>query len=337
MSRSTLRVADVSTLLVGVARGTRSCTSLPIATLASGLDLQIPVHIVAGSRVGPTVALTGATHGDNVAGPQWIRAVLEGLDPAELAGSVIGVPVGNPAAFEWDRRHTPNDGANMNRSYPGDPDGSLTERMAYALGGLIRQVDLLIDCHGGSETSINYMYGRPTGDASYDDRVFELARIFGMEYLWQGTGYAGSLTHLAYKDGTPALILELGNTELCGAKYLAEAVRGTRNVLQHLRMLSGTPKLRGTQWLLHERKLIRPRNGGLFVPEIGPEGLNAVVTGGSILGRVWDPTRLEEIEAITAPFAETAVLQTRPALTRVHPGDYAYILGNRGNAQRFDN
>lgn len=316
-------------------RGERTYTTLPITTLASGLQLELPVHIVAGARPGPTLGLTAATHGDAISGPKWIKAVLDSLDLAQLSGTVVAVPLGNPPGFEWQRRNTPIDGVNMNRVYPGDASGRLTDQMASALGQLIRDLDAVIDCHGDPCVSINYMYARPTGRRAYDDRVFALAVAFGMEYLWDGLFYSGSLTHLASTYDIPGLVLELALVEPGGDAQLHAAVRGVLGVLRELGMWAGELLPPRTQWLLRERTLIRPHNGGLFLPELPPESLNAVVKGGSVLGRVIDPSRLEEIETITAPYAETVILQARHTISRVHPGDYAYIVADRANATRL--
>lgn len=317
-------------------RGERTYTTLPITMLASGLHLELPVHIVAGAKPGPTLGLTAATHGDAISGPKWIKAVLDSLDPSKLSGIVVAVPLGNPPGFEWQRRNTPIDGVNMNRVYPGEAEGRLTDQMAKALGALVRELDVVIDCHGDPCVSINYMYARPTGRSAYDDRVFELAVSFGMEYLWDGIFYSGSLTHLASTYDIPGLLLELGLVEPGGEAHLNAAVRGVLAVMRDLRMLPSEPAPFQTQWLLRERTLIRPRNGGLFLPELQPHALNTVVRGGSVLGRVVDPVRLEEIEVITAPYAETVILQARHTISRVHPGDYAYIVANRANARRLD-
>src|SRR5207249_8367902 len=107
-----------------------------------------------------------------------------------------------------------------------------------------------------------------------------------------------------------------------GQRQFADAVTGVHNLLKHVGMLSGPIAWRTTQWLLHERKLVRPTNGGLFVPEIGHEFLNAVVAAGTVLGRVFDPGTLEEIECLTAPYEETVILQMRHQVTRVQPGSY---------------
>lgn len=327
-------------LTLPLTRGTRAYTALPVTTLASGLELTLPLHIITGAQDGPTLGLTAATHGDADSGPKWIKAVLDTLDPTVLKGTVVAVPVGNPPAFEWKNRHTPIDGVNMNRIYPGDPAGNVTHQMASVVWELVRQFDVHIDAHGGGEDSINYMYARPSGGANlaYDDKTLELGLAFGMEYLWQGAFYPGSLTNIAYKNGIPGLLLELGVPEPYGQQRFKDAVTGTFNLLKHLGMLEGAPRpIHKTQWLLKERRLLRPTNGGLFIPTLGSEYLNAVVSAGTVLGQVLDVTTLEEIETLVAPYEETVILQMRHAVSRVQPGSYSYILANRGNAERFDN
>jgi predicted deacylase len=319
--------------------GAHTYVGLPVTTLASGLELALPVHIIAGEEPGPTLGLTAGTHGDAISGPKWIKAVLDSLDPSDLKGTLVAVPAGNPPAFEWDNRNTPIDGLNMNRVYPGDACGQLTEQLASTVAELVLGFDVHVDCHGGGEDAINYMYAKPSGgaNATYDARNLDLARAFGMEYLWEGAFYAGSLTDFAYRHGIAGLLLELGLPEPYGQQQLADGVTGVHNLLKQLGMLGGEVAWRRTQWLLHERKLVRPTNGGLFVPEVGHELLNGVVPAGTVLGRVIDPGTLEEIESLTAPYKQTVILQMRHQVSRVQPGSYSYILANRSNAERLDN
>jgi predicted deacylase len=89
-----------------------------------------------------------------------------------LKGTLVAVPVGNPPAFEWNNRNTPIDGLNMNRVYPGDACGRVTDQMASVVAELVLGFDVHVDCHGGGEDSINYMYAKPNVEALDQHRLW---------------------------------------------------------------------------------------------------------------------------------------------------------------------
>ena len=92
---------------------------LPVTTLASGFELRLPVHVITGAQPGPTLGITAGIHGDEYLPIEAIRRVVEQLDPAQLSGTVLAIPVVNPLAIEAQTRHTPIDMQNLNRVFPG--------------------------------------------------------------------------------------------------------------------------------------------------------------------------------------------------------------------------
>src|SRR5687768_12083313 len=101
----------------------RSMRWIEVTTLATGLPLRIAVHEITGAKPGPTVGITASVHGDELAPVEALRRLLETIDPAEMSGRLVVVPVVNPLAFQAQTRHTPQDMQNLNRVFPGDPDG----------------------------------------------------------------------------------------------------------------------------------------------------------------------------------------------------------------------
>ena len=91
---------------------------LPVTTLTNGAELRLPLHVVKGARPGPILGLSGTLHGDEyVPSVNIINRVLELLDPAELSGTVMAVPVCNPLGAGERSRHTPGDGMNLIRPF----------------------------------------------------------------------------------------------------------------------------------------------------------------------------------------------------------------------------
>ncbi len=323
--------------------GERVFKFVPVTTMASGLEMVLPVHILNGAQEGPRLMLTALSHGDAITGLEAIRQVLEKTDPKKLKGTIVALPCQNPVGFEWDSRNTPIDMANMNRSFPGSPKGWFTDQMAAAVSVFCNDADALIDWHGGGYgTAINYLLMK-NPDGEIGKKVIDMGYAYGLEYLYSGApagpaaAYAGTLTDYMISLGKPAIVAEVGAGMELKIDIVGGSVRGVFNAMKHMGMYPGEPELPKTQWLLRERPLLRPRNGGMFYPECGPEYLNRIVPKGTLLATIRNPLSLEVIEQIHAPCEETVFLDMRGLMTKVHPGDYAYILGNRANAIRKDN
>ena len=112
-----------------VEAGTRRHFEIPAGRLPSGSYLSLPLEVVHGLRPGPTVWLSGAIHGDEIVGVEIIRQVLGHLDPRDLAGTVLALPVVNVFGFVMESRYLP-DRRDLNRSFPGSKSGSLASRLA---------------------------------------------------------------------------------------------------------------------------------------------------------------------------------------------------------------
>ena len=115
-------------------------------------SVMIPIAVVANGP-GPTALFTGANHGDEYEGPIALQALALGLDPATIVGRVIVVPAFNYPAFRAGTRTSPIDRGNLNRSFPGRPDGTVTEKIAdFFARTLVPMADLVLDFHSGGRT-----------------------------------------------------------------------------------------------------------------------------------------------------------------------------------------
>ena len=116
----------------------------------AGLSQPTPVLVVNGANPGPTLCLTGAIHGDELNGIEIVRRTVYDLDPDELSGRVIGIPIVNLQGFQRGSRYLP-DRRDLNRHFPGTEWGSLADRIAHSLyTKVILHCDLLVDIHTGS-------------------------------------------------------------------------------------------------------------------------------------------------------------------------------------------
>jgi predicted deacylase len=289
--------------------------------LSSGMPLRIPVHEISPTTPsgGPTVGITAAIHGDELAPVEALRRLVAALDPAELRGRLLIAPVVNPLAFQWQTRHTPQDMQNLNRVFPGDRDGWLTEQLAAAfVSEFVSRIDVLLDLHAGGAL--------PTVDYAYIDNDEALSRALGTRVLYRGPGYGGTLSAVAVERGIPCVVTELGGGLLRDEAYIARTFEGLLNALRHLRVLPGEPLTRADQLIVDRLDVIRPHHGGLLVPAVGVEQLGDVVPRGTLLGTVYSPYTFEMLEAIHAPFDRTLLILARGAVTRVEAGDYAYMV-----------
>src|SRR4030081_1724246 len=209
---------------------------IPVTTLASGRKLFFPLHRLEGRAPGPTLGLSAVVHGDEPLTNENVRQVLARVDPAELRGTILAVPVANPLAFENLSRHTPIDMLDMNRNFPGSPAGWLSEQMAHVLATrFVSPLDVHLDLHtGGIFPTVDYVY--------IFGKSRELSLAFGSSFLFEPAQapYQGTFALPATQKGIPFFTAELGGGSFRDAHYLEHGVRGVMNVLKQLKMLDGS-------------------------------------------------------------------------------------------------
>src|SRR5215217_3671733 len=161
--------------------GTRASGYLTIGETPTE-PIRVPIVIVNGSRPGPRLCLTAGVHAAEYPAIDAVMRTVQSLDPTELAGTVIAVPVVNPPMFQ--RRAgflSPIDGLNLNRTAPGRADGTISEVLAHVLlNEIIGTCQYHIDCHGGDLGEILWPYSgyALTGDSEQDRQGEVLARIW---------------------------------------------------------------------------------------------------------------------------------------------------------------
>src|SRR5713101_7721681 len=164
--------------------GTASAASGQKATgfieVPAGIDAatKIPIVVVHGAKPGPVLALVAGSHGTEYASIIALEKLIPRLDPAEISGTVIILPLVNIPSFEQKVPHVnPVDGKSMNRFYPGKQDGTQTERASYLITRqVVERCDYLIDYHGGDldENLRPYSYWPKTGNAKQDAITHDL-------------------------------------------------------------------------------------------------------------------------------------------------------------------
>lgn len=288
----------------------------------AGVDegTRIPVTIVCGAQPGPTLSLLAGVHGYEYPGITALHAIRKQLDPAGLNGNLIMVHVANPPSFLGRTiYYSPVDKQNLNRMFPGSPDGTLSQRIAFALTTqVIEQSDYLIDLHAGdgNESLRPYVYMPVTGEAKLDAAVKGLALAFGLDHIVIDEGRLRSPDDSLYTDqtaltrGIPAITTETGQLGSNDDRWVAMAEAGVWNVMRHLKMIPGEAKDNpGVVWLRDYQVVASPKTG-LFRAAVRD---GYAVSEGTVIGTLVDWFG-DEIVQIRAPFAGVVnyVLGTPP-------------------------
>ena len=287
-----------------------------LARLPSGVAVETTVHRY-GTGEGPTLYVQAAQHGREINGTELLRRLHRrltdasaGPDAADLAGTLIAVPVADPLSFDRVSYTTPEpiDSAapNMNRCWPGDPEGSIHERMAARLWTDIEGADAIVDLHTGSPEMLTHtVYLRG------DDDSRRLAEAFGTDLLlaeaagdeaaaeWANRNFGGKLRVAATREGIPSITPELGSNKQLDEAAIATGLDGLVGVLRRLGLLDGeADPWDGTRARNHLGR-VRAADSGLFVVDEGVE-LGMDVAAGDSLGSVYDPTTYEALQEATA-------------------------------------
>ena len=199
-----------------------------------GLPIQVPVLIAKGSYPGPVVGITSALHGNELNGIPLIHRLFEDLDPAQLHGTVVAVPVANAPGFMVSQRGYV-DGTDLNRVMPGKPNGSSPQVYAYnLLNRIVVNFEYLIDLHTASRGRVNSLYVRAD---MLDSRTRRMARLQNPQIIVHNTSPDGSLRGAAMERSIPAITLEIGDPSSFQKRYIRSALLGVTNILAHLQMI----------------------------------------------------------------------------------------------------
>jgi len=276
----------------------------------SGTAVDATVHRYVGGS-GPTVYLQAAQHGIELNGPVALRHLHERLADAELAGTVVAVPVANPLAFDHRSYATPTAydarNSNLNRVWPGDETGSFQERMAARLWELVTDADAVVDLHTGTPDMLAHVRFNEGSDA----RV--LAGAFGTEYLLADPddGITGTLRNAAERAGIPTITAELSNSRTVDRSAVEAGVRGVVNVLREMGALEERPAAPSDPTVLRNSlEHTITEDSGLFEPRQSV-AVGDRLEAGDTLGTVYRPTSFERLETVTVPEAGVVYSLTR--------------------------
>jgi len=280
--------------------------------------VHIPLQVRRGEASGPVLFVTAALHGDEINGTGAIRQLILEPDLEIKKGTLILVPVLNVLGFERHSRYLP-DRRDLNRSFPGSPEGSLASRMAALIfREIVQRSDFGIDLHTASVRRTNYPNVR--GDLSLPE-VRKLALAFGSEIIINGKGPDKALRREACKSGCPTIIMEGGEVWKVEPGIVETAVRGIGNCLRYLGMVDGKPRKPPFQVLIESTRWIRAENGGFLQFHVQPGEIvgreQPLATNTNLLG--------ERINTLLSPVEGVVIGMT--SLPSVSPGEPVCHLG----------
>jgi len=293
----------------------------------------VPVPVVSiRNGDGPTMIVMGGNHGDEYEGQIAISRLAQALEPEQIEGRLILLPMLNFPAAEAGLRVSPLDGGNLNRLFPGNATGSPSEMIAhYVEQVLMPLADYAVDLHsGGSSLFYPPVLLRGQGHSDAEAEALQgIQAAFDLPYAWVFTSGGGRTSTArtamgaANRNSVINVMAELGGGGAITPDILARTERGLRRVLHHIGMLPGyVPDAAEGTRELNVQGSIYAYQAGVFEP------LKAIGDGvevGEVVGRIHHPdTPLQAPDQIASPYGGMVLCQR--ALAQVVRGDAVYQI-----------
>lgn len=335
---SVLAVAQQAKFTVGTASAGpgQKATGYIEVPAAQDAGTRIPVAVLRGAKPGPVLALVAGAHGTEYASIIALEKLIQRLDPAVMSGTVIIVPLVNVASFEQKVPHlNPVDGKNMNRMYPGKPDGTQTERASWLITKqVVEPSDYLIDLHGGDldESLRPYSYWAKTGNAKQDAISKEMVLAFGLDTIILQTdrptdpNASHFLESTGSTRGKPSITVEAGYAGTTEPDDVEALARGGMNVMRYLKILPGTVAMVEHPVWIERIAGVTSEQGGIFYPLVRR---GAYVEEGMKIGYVTDYFGQTIFEARAPAAGEVLYICAVPSMKK---GDTIANIGVVGKA-----
>ncbi|HYA49522.1 MAG TPA: M14 family metallopeptidase [Burkholderiales bacterium] len=273
-----------------------------------GVGTRIPVTVINGTRKGKVLALVAGLHPVEYPPILALYRLKAQIDPRALSGTIIMVHIANVPGFQ--RRsiyYVPADWKNLNRVFPGDPKGTLSQRMAAVITEeVVKRADVLLDMHcgDGNEALIPYTYWMISGDKAFDETTRRLALAFGIPYIiideTRGHDLANSkyLGNTAILMGKPAITTEAGNLGRTDEESVSRNVKGVLSVMRLYGMIPGAPENAPDPVWIDKYEVVYSKWDGLFYPRLE---MGYYVKEAQVVGTVTDYLGNVQ-EEVKAPF-----------------------------------
>ncbi len=308
------------------APGTRATGALDVPARGDEPGSTLPFTVLHGRETGAVLALVAGVHGSEYVPVLALQRLGQAIDPGALRGTIVMVHAANlPSFFGRTIYYSPVDGRNLNRMFPGRPDGSLCERIADVLTReVIARASHIVDLHGGdgNESLRPYSYWITTGDPRVAEGSRGLALAFGLDRIVvdaerpTDAGASIYLSNTAITRGKPAITTETGGLGGTEEGMVALVERGVAGVLRHLGMRDKGPLPLAAPLWITRNVVLRAGQTGMFLPVVD---CGQTVEAGETLGTIVD-FHGRRLESISAPFAGELLYVVRtPPITAGEP------------------
>lgn len=292
--------------------------NIPVTRLYTDTDINMPVHVVRAKKPGATMFVAAAVHGDEINGIEIIRRLIQ-LKSFELTGgTLILVPMVNVYGVLDQTRYMP-DRRDLNRSFPGSANGSMTSMLAHTfMQEVVSHCDYGIDLHTGAIHRSNL----PQIRANLNDlETLKLAEQFGVPVLINAKVRAGTLRQSASESGTKILLYEAGEALRFDELSIRAGVRGIQHVLAHLGMVtSKIPKPKSKPHVANKSSWLRASASGIVTSN---KKLGDAVVEGDLLANIGSPFG-EVFDTVVA--SRSGIIVGKQNIPMVQAGDAMFNI-----------
>lgn len=313
--------------------GSKFFGSLNVAERIDGSPIRIPFVAVNGKQRGPKMWIIAGTHGDEVAAMVAVQKIVNLVDPRELKGTLLAIPVAVPAAFEAGEKFSPLDNKDLQYCFPGDPEGTYTERIAHtifqALTSNLTPQDCVLALHGGGTGRLQcphvftFQTGKPE-DLEIDRKCRDIAEATGIrvvqiakrsteplgfesavlsgrrKYSAESVGgtIKGDLSEELRKLRVANVTVEAGGEAKARESDVNLHIQAVQNVMKHTDMMEGDPIQPSDKVYVSESLRVVPSKRGFWHPKVEPGDM---ISEGDVVAVVTDVFG-REIETLRSPF-----------------------------------
>ncbi len=256
---------------------------LHISDNSLGDSWKVPLIIVRGKNKGPVFGITAAVHGDELNGISTIFKLVEQINPEELSGTLVMVPISNVPGYLFNQREF-SDGIDLNRIMPGNPDKKSSNIYAhFFVNKIIKKFDYHFDLHTASHGRVNSLYLRADLE---NNETRNLAYLQNAQIIVQKYDEEGTLRGWSSEQGIPCITVEIGNANAFQHSLIDETLDGILNTMKYLKMLPGEVKNMMHNTIICDHSYwIYSKKGGIV--DVIPK-LADIVKAGEVIAKIYD-------------------------------------------------